>query len=175
MKKETKKLVEDTLSLQEDLNKLSVDAVNEVKGDEPEMQEASFENICKREGVPYIKPKRRLSPPIGILPKKLKQEHARSWEYVKGIYENLDNPGESIVFALCVYPGDADYLWEVPANTPVAVPRMVAHHLEAVQQYHTFDHKKVGDNLIYTDHFTHEFTVTGVKFRGKFRAIGAFA
>ncbi len=175
MKKDTANLAKSTMELQEDLDKLTVDEVNTTKTEEPEIQEISLEQKCKNEGIPYIKPKRRLSPPLGTLPNKIKEEHKRGWEYVKGIYENYQVPGEEINFSLCLYPGDADYLWSIPSNVPVAIPRMVAKHLEEVQQYHLFDHRKKSPDLLRSDSFTHSFEVTGIKYRGKFRPIGAFA
>ncbi len=174
MKKETEKLAEATVALEKDLNKLTVDKVNEAKGEEPEIQKISLENKYKSEGVQYIKP-RRLSAPLGKLPDKLKTEHKRAWEYVTGIYENIAIPGEAIKFTYVWYPGDADYLWIVPANVPVAVPRMIANHLEKTQEYHTFGHRENPSNSMHIDNFTHTFQVSGVNYRGKFRPIGAFA
>lgn len=175
MKKDLETAVKATVSLKKDLDKLTVDEVNKTKDEEPEIQEESLENRCKREGVRYIKPKRRLSAPLGTLPEKLKRQHKHDWEYVKGIYENFAIPGEAITFSLCLYPGDADYLWEVPANIPVAVPRLVAKHLEEVQRHHQFGHREKPSALLSPDNFMHEFQVTGTTYRGKFRPIGAFA
>lgn len=175
MKKETEKLAKAAVSLQEDLNKLTVDHINETPDVEPEIQKESMESRCQAEGIRYIKPKRRLSPPLGSLPTKQKDEHKRAWEYVKGIYENFAIPGEAITFSLCLFPGDPDFLWEIPANVPVAVPRMVAKHLEETQKYHQFAYQELPSNAQTVDNFTHSFKVSGVSYRGKFRPIGAFA
>jgi hypothetical protein len=177
MKTETAKLAKSAIEMQEDMNSLSIDRVNEMapKTEEPLPQEESLEQIAKKEGTLYIKPKRRLSPPLGTLPEKLKSEHKRAWEYVKGIYENYVVNGEPITFSLCLYPGDADYMWEIPPNIPVYVPRMVAKHLEEVQKYHSFGFIERAPNAWQKDEFTHQFAATGTHFRGKFRPIGAFA
>lgn len=174
MKNETENLAKAAVALQEDLNKLSVDTINTTEDKEPEIQEISMENKCKEQGIPYIKPSRRLSAPMGKLPEKQKAEHKRAWEYVKGIYENFHIPGEAITFPLCLYPGDADYLWVIPANIPVAVPRLVAKHLEETQKYHQFAYREKPTDILQTDSFTHSFSVSGVQYRGKFRPIGAF-
>lgn len=176
MKKETQKLVESTIGLQKSMNELSVDEVNRIAPSiTEEIQEMSLKERAKLEGVKYIEPKRRLSAPLGNLPEKQKQEHAHAWEYVKGIYENYVVNGEPITFSLCLYPGDADYLWEVPANVPVYVPRMIAKHLEEQQKYHTFDYIQIPENQWKKDDFTHSFRPIGTHYRGKFRPIGAFA
>lgn len=174
MKKETENLAKAAVALQEDLNKLSVDKINTTEDKDPKIQEISLEKICQNEGIPYIKPARRLSPPMGKLPETQKGEHKRAWEYVKGIYENYQVPGEAITFSLCLYPGDADYLWIIPANIPVAIPRLVAKHLEETQKYHQFSYTEKANEVLQTDSFTHTFHVCGVQYRGKFRPIGAF-
>ena len=180
MKKEHEKLVKQTVGVQESLNKLTVDEINAIAPkNEPEIQQKSLEEIAKDERVLYIKPKRRLSPPLGSLDnlknsEQAKKEHARAWEYVKGIYENIAIPGEALQFSLCLFPGDPDYLWEIPTNVPVYVPRMVANHLEEAQKYHTFDYVQQPEQKWSKDHFTHEFQATGVTYRGKFRPLGAF-
>ncbi len=176
--KTVEKLAKSAVGLQEDLDKLSVDVVNEVAPHvDPAPQQESLENVARREGCPYIKPKRRLSPPLGTLPEKLKGEHKRAWEYVKGIYENYIFNGEPLTFALCLYPGDADYLWEIPANTPVYVPRMVAQHLEECQKYHTFSQLAATSEPAPLPSGEVEamrwFRPTGTHYRGKFRPIGA--
>lgn len=181
MKKETEKLVKTTAGLQEDLNKLSVEEINRIApSSDPEPQARSLEEIAKSEGVLYIKPKRRLSPPLGSLdncknPEKIKKEHARDWEYVKGVYENFAVPGEPITFKLCLYPGDPDYLWEIPCNVPVYVPRMVAKHLEDCQIFHSFGYVERPANQWQPEGFTHNFQPIGTHYRGKFRALGAFS
>jgi hypothetical protein len=180
MKKDSEKLVNAVADVQDNLNSLSVDAINEkAPCQEPEPQEKSLEEIAKSEGALYIKPKRRLSPPLGCLndcknPEKIKRQHARDWEYVKGVYENIAVPGEAIKFSLCLYAGDPDYLWEIPCNVPVYVPRMVARHLESVQQYHQFGHIEKPSKLQSVDEFTHELNVIGTSYRGKFRPMEAF-
>lgn len=181
MSKETEKLAKSAVALQEDLNKLTLDAINKsAPAQEPEPQAESLENLAKREGAIYIKPKRRLSPPLGSLdncknPEKIKKEHARAWEYVKGMYENYVVSGEPLTFSLCLYPGDPDYMWEIPCNVAVYVPRMVAKHLEEIQKYHTFGYIETPANHWKPDEFTHQFSATGTHYRGKFRPLGAFA
>jgi hypothetical protein len=174
MKESTTKLAKATASFQEDLKKLSVDEINNIEVSEPEI-EITMEMKCKQDGTRYIKPRRRLSPPIGKVPDKQKKEHERAWEYVIGMYQNIAVDGEPLRFSLCLYPGDADYEWEIPANVPVAVPRMVAKHLEEAQKYHNFAYLENASTHLQKDGFTHSFGVSGVNYRGKFRAIGAFA
>jgi hypothetical protein len=181
MKNETAKLAQSVVETQAQMSTLTVDKVNELAGksEEPTPQEESLENLAKSEGCPYIKPLRRLSPPLGTLPDKLKAEHKRAWEYVKGIYENYVINGEPIKFSLCLYPGDADYMWEIPTNIPVYVPRMVAKHLEECQKYHTFSQLAATAEPVAMHSGDVEsmrwFRPTGTHYRGKFRPIGAFS
>lgn len=176
MKKSTESLVEQTVAVQDNLKSMTVDEINaQAPKAEVVPQEISLKERAKLEGVRYIEPKRRLSPPLGKLPEKLKAKHAHDWEYVKGIYENYIVIGEPITFSLCMYPGDADYMWEIPANVPVYVPRMIAKHLEEVQAYHTFNYIEKSSNDWLVNEETHQFKVTGTHYRGKFRPIGAFA
>ena len=176
MKKETQKLAEAAIGLQQNMNALTMD---EIERQEPEalvqVQEMSMKERAKLEGAVYLEPKRRLSPPLGTLPDKQKKEHAHAWEYVKGMYENYVVNGEPLTFALCLYAGDPDLLWEIPANVPVYIPRHVAKHLEEVQKYHTFNYLEVPTDRWHADEFTHQFGISGTHYRGKFRAIGAFS
>lgn len=180
MKKDVENIVKSAVGLQQDLNALTMDAVQEAAPEaEYIVQKASLKELAKLENAQYIEPKRRLSPPLGKLPEKLKKQHASDWEYVKGIYENYVVNGEPITFSYCKYAGDADYMWEIPANVPVYVPRMIAKHLEECQQYHTFtkvdanaDPGIVRDNELETFKW---FRPTATHYRGRFRAIGAFA
>lgn len=175
MKEQSKKVVKEVVKLQENLSTLTVDEVNaKAPVYEPEPQKESLKERAKREGARYIEPTRRLSPPLGKLPEKLKADHARDWEYVKGIYENIVVAGEPLKFSYCKYAGDADYLWEIPANTPVYVPRFIAKHLENCQAYHTFDYVEKPQQFKTVDEYTDQFTVTGTQYRGKFRSMGAF-
>lgn len=176
MKKSIDSLIDQTVAVQENLKSMTVDEINaHAPKVELEVQELSLKEKAKLEGVRYIEPKRRLSPPLGKLPEKLKAKHAHDWDYVKGIYENYIVVGEPITFSLCMYPGDADYMWEIPANVPVYVPRMIAKHLEEVQAYHTFNYIEKSSQDWRVNEETHQFKVTGTHYRGKFRPIGAFA
>lgn len=168
-------LVKSTLKNEKELKELTVDNINKVKAKEPNFQNKSLEAKYENEGVTYIKPSRRLSAPMGKLPDQLKKEHKRAWDYVKGIYENFAIPGEALTFSLCLYPGDPDYLWTIPTNIPVAVPRCVAQHLEEVQKYSIFDYRERNSSEMREDAFTHRFIVSGNKYRGKFRPLEAFA
>ena len=104
-----------------------------------------------------------------------RKEHARDWEYVKGIYENIENVGESIEFWYAKYPGDHDCLWKLPSNVPVFVPRMIAKHLEDVQKYHKFDYRNRGSAALQHGDFEDTFETVETVYRGKFRPIEAFA
>jgi len=174
MKKETHELVKNAIGLQESMNALTIDEIDR-QAPKAEVKEMSIKERAKLENARYIEPKRRLSPPLGTLPEKQKKEHAHDWEYVKGIYENYVVNGEPLEFQLCLYAGDPDYLWEVPANVAIYVPRMVAKHLEEVQKYHKFTYLQVPDDKWRTDDFTHQFSVSETHYRGKFRPIGAFS
>lgn len=177
MKKGIDGAIQATVAIEENLKSLTVDEINKQspKGLEPEVQEMSLKEKAKKEGARYIEPKRRLSPPLGKLPEKLQKQHKHDWEYVKGIYENYIIVGEAITFSLCLYAGDPDYMWEIPANVAVYVPRMIAKHLEEVQAYHTFKHIERPSHEWHTDSETHQLKVTGTHYRGKFRPIGAFS
>ena len=176
MKKQSESLIKGALEIQADLNSLTVDQINREapKAIEQIPQEMSLKERAKLEGARYVEPK-RLSPPLGKLPESLKKEHNHAWEYVKGIYENYVVTGEPLTFSYSVYPGDADYMWTVPANVPVYVPRFIAKHLEECQAYHTFNYVEKNSSDWKTNDQTHQFKVTGTTYRGKFRPIGAFA
>lgn len=175
VKKTDKELVESVTNMQKDLNDLTIDKINDLAPSFDDVPpQISAREKAKLENAQFIEPLRTL-PALGTLPEKLKKEHAHAWEYVKGIYENYVVNGEPLRFWLSLYPGDKDCLWEIPANRPVFVPRMVAKHLEEVQCYHTFDYVEAPVHNLRADQFTHNFSVTGTHYRGKFRPIGAFA
>ena len=124
MKKEKEELILKTAQLTQDLSELTVDKINQAPVIEPEPQtKLTNKQLADSMGLLYIEPIRKM-PPFGTLPEKLKKEHARDWEYVKGIYENIESMGESAEFWYVKYPGDPDCLWRIPANIPVFVPRM---------------------------------------------------
>lgn len=185
MKKGQETIVNEVTGLQKDLNELNVDKINETapkqEEKEPEVQ-FSKKELAKMEGVPYIEPVRKLQA-IGTLPEKWRKERDRDWEYVKGIFENEVYRGEPIRFSFSKWPGDPDCVWEVPANRPVYVPRMIAKHLSGeideltgikCMEYHSFNHLEKNPQMWQKDDYTHQFTVTGTYSRGKFRALGAF-
>jgi hypothetical protein len=177
MKKAEKEIVESVAANQENLDSLSVDNIKKTApaAKQKDPQKESLKKRAEIEGAKYIEPKRRMSPPVGKLPDALKKQHAHDWEYVKGIYENYVVTGEPLTFSLCLYPGDPDYMWEIPANTPIYVPRMVAKHLEETQAYHSFGYMEKSSQDWKVNGYTHQFAVTGTHYRGKFRPIGAFS
>lgn len=178
MKKETIHTVKEVASMTQDLSNLSVDTINEMAPAAVEKEiRLTTKQIAEMEGVAYITPKRQLQA-FGKLPEKLKQQHARAWEYVKGIYENYVISGEPVEFWYCEYPGDPDCLWSIPCNVPVYIPRMIANHLEECQKYHTFSQiaqtaepTPMKDNEVSSMKW---FRPTGTHYRGKFRAVGSF-
>lgn len=177
MKRDDKRLVEGVLTLQQQMNSLEQDDINEIAPAPVEVElqtKISKKELAESEGYTWIEPKRFL-PAMGVLPEKLKRQHAHDWEYVRGIFENYVTIGESISFWLCLYPGDKDCLWEIPSNKPVYVPRMVAKHLEETMKFHTFSYIEMPAHSLRTDSETHKFAPTGTQYRGKFRPIGAFA
>lgn len=169
-------LVKKTLEMHEDMNALTVDAIEKMAPKvevEPQIK-LTAKQMAESEGALYIEPRRKL-PPFGKISEELKKKRDYDWEYVKGIYENYVVNGETLRFWYCIYPGDPDCEWEIPANRPVYVPRMIAKHLEECQKYHTFDYVERPGASWKKDDFTHAFTPTGTHYRGKFRPIGAFA
>ncbi len=168
--------VKEVLSMQKDLSNLSVDKVNQIApvAEEVEDRPMTARERATLENALYIEPKRQLKA-FGTLPEKLKKEHAFMWEYVKGVYENIIVNGEAITFWLSLYPGDPDNLWEIPANRAVYVPRHVAKHLEECMKYHTFDFLKIPESRWRPGDAMETFSPIGTHYRGKFRAIGAFA
>lgn len=173
--KDTESLVKNVVSLQDSMSGLTVDAIAATPASEVEpIVELTAKQRAQEMGIAYIEPKRKL-PAIGKLPEKLKSEHKSAWEYVKGIYENYIVNGEPLSFWYAAYPGDPDCLWEIPANIPVYVPRFIARHLEECQKYHTFSYNEKNLSQQRIDDFQYNFSPTGTHYRGKFRAIGAFA
>jgi hypothetical protein len=175
MKDKNEPLIKQVVSIDKSLNELTVDKVNETKPKEQETDtviKLTTKERAKLEGIRYIEGK-RLTPPLGVLPEKLRKEHAHDWEYVKGMFENQIIGGEGIKFGFCKYPGDPDLLFDIPANVPVYVPRMIAKHLESLE-YHTFGFAPKLGKVVEGD-FMENFEVSGTKSRGKFRAIEAFA
>lgn len=175
MKKTSKELVESTLEMHKDMNALTIDKIEETA---PEAQveelKLSKKEQAKMEGALYLEPIRRLRA-IGTLPEKLKKDHARDWEYVKGMLENYIVNGEPVRFWYCGYPGDQDCMWEVPANKPVYVPRMIARHLAETMKYHTFGYIDKPQEKLRVDDHVEMFAATGTHYRAMFRPIGAFA
>lgn len=173
--KAQKELVKQVVDLQEDLNALTVDACNAIPFEEPPVVvELTAKQLADRNGYLYIEASRTL-PAVGKCPDKLKGQRDRDWQYVSGIYENYVVNGEPVRFWLCMYPGDKDCYWEIPCNTPVYVPRMVAKHLEECQKYHKFDYIEKPGNLQRKDDFRERLMPIATQYRGKFRPIGAFA
>lgn len=171
-----KEMVKQVVSLNEQMNQLTADnVVNAAPITEPEVQELTLKQICKNEGALWIEPKRRLSAPIGKLPEKLQREHAHAWEYVKGIFENLECPGQPIEFDFCWYPGDPDLRWEIPCNKVVYVPRLIAKHLEKCMQYHKFGYVNKPVQAVSELDYMENFAVLDTLWRGKFRPVEAFA
>lgn len=178
MTKISKEKIQEVAGLQQEMSSLNVDTINELapKAVIPDVQEMSLKERAKLENVLYIEPKRTLTRPSKEekLPEKLKKQHARDWEYVKGMLENFELTGESVEFSLKLYPTDPDYLWEVPSNVPVYVPRLVAKHLEETMKYHTFTYVDIPAERWKVNDFTHRFKPTGTHYRAKFRSVGAF-
>jgi len=174
-KREQVNLVENMIENQRNLNEFNQERVNEVapKPIESEPQELTLKQIAKNENVQYIEPKKQIKG-LGILPDSLKKEHAFMWEYVKGIFENRAIVGETLKFWLKLYPGDPDCLWEIPANRPVYVPRMVAKTIDETMIYHKFDYIQKDTSRMAKNNFAEEFSVVETVRRGEFRPIGAF-
>ncbi len=180
MKKDTESLVKNVAEMSQGIAQMSVDKINELA---PAAELAELQLTAKQkaatEGVRYIEPKRKFKG-LGVLPEKLKKDHARAWEYVKGIYENYVVSGEPVEFwHNGDFPGDPDCLWAIPCNVAVYVPRFIAKHLEECQKYHTFT--KLEGKSDPTPMGSHEveamrwFSPSGTHYRGKFRSIGAFS
>ena len=180
-----RKQLKSVIDLHEDMNALSVDKVNAIapalEEKEPEVK-LSPKELARQEGIRYIEPLRKLQP-IGTLPEKWKSMHKRDWEYVKGIFENEVSKGESLRFCHCKWPGDPDCIWEVPANIPVYVPRMIAKLLSGERDedtgqqamlYHSFSHVQKADSQLRKDDFMEQFCPLATYSTGRFRAIGAF-
>jgi hypothetical protein len=173
--KENESLVKSVVELHDSMASLTVDSISETPVIEPEIQtKICYKTLAKENNCVYIEPKKRL-PALGKLPEKQKIEHENAWKYVKGIYENYIVNGEPLSFWYTEYPGDQDCLWEIPANVPVYVPRFIAKHLEECQKYHTFGYNEKNSGHQRVDDFQFNFSATGTHYRGKFRAIGAFA
>ena len=174
MKKE-EKIIKDVAKISEDMNLLTIDKIEDTPDKEPEIQtKLTHREMADELGVRYIEPKRKLGI-LGELPSNLEKQRARDWEYVKGIYENIDCIGEAVEFWYVLYPGDPDCLWSIPSNVPVFVPRFIAKHLEDVQKYHRFDYKNKNSAALQHGEFEDTFESVETVYRGKFRPIEAFA
>ena len=182
-KNQDKAAVNAVLEVHKDMAELTVDKINDIAPPEAEKEiKISLKEIARLEGIQYIEPIRKLQP-FGILPEKWKSKHAHDWEYVKGMFDNEVAKGEPFRFTFSKWPGDPDCMWEIPANRPVYVPRMIAKLLSGekdedtgaqAMNYHQFQHIEKAPQIWQKDDFTSQFTVTGTLSRGKFRAIGAF-
>ena len=107
--KKTEKLVKNVADMSVEMSELTVDKIAETKVSEPEPQtQLTARQLADSMGLRYIEPKRKLQA-IGKLNPKQKKDHAHDWDYVKGIYENIEFVGEHIEFWYCKYPGDPDY------------------------------------------------------------------
>lgn len=180
MKKDLENIAKKTAELTEEMSQLTVDKINEI-APEPTLDELKLtaKQKASDEGVIFVEPKRKFKG-LGKLPEKLKREHARAWEYVKGIYENYVVNNEPVRFwHNGDFPGDPDCLWEIPSNKPVYVPRFIAKHLEECQKYHQFtsiaatsEPAPMNDYQVASLEW---FRPSSTHYRGKFRAIGVFA
>lgn len=178
--------VKDVLEMQHSMNALTQDKISETAPKEVEVApqvEISLKEIARREGIPYIEPIRKFQA-FGTLKPEWKAKRDHDWQYVKGMWENEIIKGEGIKFTFSKWPGDPDCMWEIPANKPVYVPRMIAKLLSGekdedtgyeVLKYHSFDHVQKSEQYWQKDEFTHQFCATGTYSRGRFRAIGAFS
>lgn len=187
MKKETLDLVKNVASMNASMTELTMDKISEKAPDaEPSEIKLSTREIAKSEGCLYIEPKRKL-PAIGALKPEWKSRHARDWEYVKGMFQsevvNGHSSREPKKFWFAKWGGDPDCLWEVPVNTPVYLPRMIAHYLSGMKdedtglesmKFHTFDYVERPQQIQRPDEYTHEFQVTGTHYRGRFVPLGVF-
>lgn len=174
-KRKDMEAVESVIKMQEDLATLTIDKINEIAPEaDPKPVELSDRERAALENALYIEPKRKLKA-FGTLPEKLKREHQHAWEYVKGMFENYIVNNEPLTFWLSLYPGDPDCLWEIPPNRPVYIPRHVAKHLEEVMKYHSFDFLEKPKERWRPGDQMENFAPVSTHYRGKFRAIGAFA
>lgn len=173
----------DQVNTMSDMSSLTVDEIAKTKAEAPAPEtQLTKKEIAKRDGIPYMEPVKKLTG-FGELPERLKKEHAHDWEYVLAIFENQIVRGEPIKFWFKKYPGDPDCMWEIPANRPVYMPRMIAKHLSGEKDsvtgmqamvYHTFDYIQKPDTQWKKDDFTHTFQAIGTHYRGTCRAVGAF-
>jgi len=175
MKKDLTNMVSEVAQQHAHLSTLSVDAINKMapEAEAPEL-EMTMKQRADAEGARYIVPTQKM-PAFGKLPEKQRKDHERDWQYVRGLYENYTVIGESIKFWFSKYPGDPDCLWEIPANVPVYVPRMIAKHLEEAQVYHSFSEFHESSQPVHADAVLQQFRPTRTHYRGKFRPVGAFA
>lgn len=190
MKKDPAKLVKDVAAMTGSMSQMTQDKVSEMapEGEMPEIKLTAKE-IAARDGVRYIEPKKKLP---GFGDKNMKSEwkaqHARDWEYILGMFQGeVQNNGysqEPKTFWHCKWPGDPDCLWEIPVETPVYVPRMIAKYLSGEKEedtgmetmkYHKFDYKERPSTYVRPNDFTHDFAPVSTHYRGRFMQLGNFS
>ncbi len=188
MKKDKEKLVQEVAGLQSEMSSLTLDKVNEIapKAEEVEVK-VSMKDKAKAEGAKYIEPKKTL-PPVGTLKPEWKKKRDYDWQYVKGMFQPDTSSGratnEPKSFWFSKWAGDPDCWWEIPVNTPVYVPRMIAYYLSGEKdedtgmesmKYHSFDYVQRPEPYWRTDDFTHQFSPTATHYRGRFVPMGVFS
>ena len=125
-KKLNQEAIANTADLQETLKEMRI--MNQGEGEISVEQKVELTEFQKKHpNVRWIKPKYSI-PTGGKRNPEMDRTAEKVNEYVVGIFESQDIMG-SLDFWLSSLPGDPYRLWNVPVNSPCAVPRHVAKHL----------------------------------------------
>lgn len=116
-------------AMSEQMKSLNVDDIQTAPIKEEDPQTKISKKAIDDLDAPKIRPSKTFAPID-----KPRPEHdslrKRAWEYVKVIAENKEVIGETIQsWYKPPISGEACHFWEVPVNTPVYIPRMLAEHL----------------------------------------------
>jgi hypothetical protein len=149
-------------AFEQNIKDLTMDAMNKAPNMEMEEQTKLSQAELEKKKRVYLKPVRSFGP--GVNPKtgqmekfneKFRAEYEFAKEYVEFIAENIEIIGETIKMSLKKFPGTNLDHWEIPVNTPIWAPRMVAERLTECG-YHVLkmEDKTIGSDALGTYHGT---------------------
>lgn len=132
--KEMDKIQEQLDNFKKDIDKLTLDRMNQAPKEELEPQTKLSSREIAKSTMPVLKPKRTVSCKEKFN-EKFREDYNYSKEYVGFIAENHEIIGESIMMWTRPFPGMAAEEWEIPTNKPVMAPRYVAEQIKRCR-YH---------------------------------------
>lgn len=120
-------------AFEDQIKNLTKDRLDAAPVQETEPQTKMSTREANKADAPYIKPVRSINSKEPFN-EKYREQHTKSWEYVRCIVEN-EIVGEQVEVWTRRYAGDPAHFWKVPVNKPIYIPRLLAEQL-AQCKYH---------------------------------------